>query len=125
MKWLTIFILLAAVPFSRGPQPSTTTAVSTVDHSPFALFARRPESLEQLPFGAIRPEGWLETQIRSNLRGFTGHLDSLAPDLIIKDDIYGRDRLSKDVRRKDVGALAGDSAAEVQYLWWNSETQGN
>jgi DUF1680 family protein len=119
MKWLTILIVLAAIP------PPAPRAVSTVGHSPFTLIARRPEALEPLPFGAIRPEGWLETQVRANLRGFTGHLDSLAPDLIIKDDIYGRDRLTKDVKRKDVGALAGDSAAAVQYLWWNSETQGN
>src|ERR1700683_1174273 len=119
MKWLTILIVLAAIP------PPTPRAVSTVGHSPFTLIARRPEALEPLPFGAIRPEGWLETQVRANLHGFTGHLDSLASDLIIKDDIYGRDRLTKDVKRKDVGALAGDSAAAVQYLWWNSETQGN
>ncbi len=126
MKWLTIFFFLAAAPFPRDPRPSMTPAVFTVDHSPFTLVARRPEALEPLPFGAIRPEGWLEAQIRSNLRGFTGHLDSLAPDLIMKDDIFGRDRLTKVVKKKDVGALAGgDPATEVQYLWWNSETQGN
>jgi DUF1680 family protein len=114
MKWLTILIVLAAAPFPKG------------DHSPFTLIVRRPEALQPLPFGAVRPEGWLESQVRANLRGFTGHLDSLAPNLIIKDDIYGRDRLTKNVKKKDVGALAGgDSAAEVQYLWWNSETQGN
>jgi uncharacterized protein len=113
MKWLTILFFLAAAPSPGGY------------HSPFTLIARRPEILEPLPFGTVRPEGWLETQVRANLRGFTGHLDSLVPDLIIKDDIYGRDRLTKDVKRKDVGALAGDSAAAVQYLWWNSETQGN
>lgn len=119
MKWLAILIVLAATPNPRG-------AVSTVNHSPFALVARRPEALETLPFGAVRPEGWLENEVRDNLRGFTGHLDSLAPDLIIRDDIYGRDRLTKDVKKKDVGALAGgDSATAVQYLWWNSETQGN
>jgi DUF1680 family protein len=120
MKWLTILIVLTAIP------ASTPRAAFTGGHSPFTLIARRPEALEALPFGAVRPEGWLETQVRSNLRGFTGHLDSLAPELILKDDIYGRDRLTKNVKKKDVGALAGgDSAAEVQYLWWNSETQGN
>jgi DUF1680 family protein len=114
MKWLTILIVLAATPFSRA------------DQSPFTVIARRPEALEPLPFGAVRPEGWLETEVRANLRGFTGHLDSLVPDLIIRDDIYGRDRLTKNVKSKDVGALAGgNSAVEVQYLWWNSETQGN
>jgi uncharacterized protein len=120
MKWLTMLIILAVIP------PSPPGTVATVGHSPFTLVGRRPEALEPLPFGAIHPEGWLETQVRANLHGFTGHLDSLAPDLIIKDDIYGRDRLTKDVKRKDVGALAGgDAAAAVQYLWWNSETQGN
>ena len=116
MKWILIIILLAAA--------ALPPAVPTPD--PFALLTRRPESLTPLPFGAIRPEGWLESQIRSNLTGFTGHLDSLAPDLIINDDIFGRDRLTKNIKRKDVGALSGgDSAAEVQFLWWNSETQGN
>ncbi|HXB34535.1 MAG TPA: beta-L-arabinofuranosidase domain-containing protein [Puia sp.] len=120
MKWPAILFILAAIP------PPTSPAVSRVDPSPFTLIAHRPEALEPLPFGAVRPEGWLETQVRSNLRGFTGHLDSLAPALIIKDDIYGKDRLTKNVTKKDVGALAGgDPAAEVQYLWWNSETQGN
>jgi DUF1680 family protein len=85
-----------------------------------------PEALQPLPFGAVRPGGWLREQIQANLNGFTGHLDSLAPGLVVKDDIYGGDRLTKDVRRKDVGALSGGGeAVEVQYLWWNSETQSN
>ena len=129
MKWLLFLIVLAAIPCPRiahSAQHSATGAVFTADQSPFTLVARRREELEPLPFGAIRPEGWLETQIRANLHGLTGHLDSLAPDLIIKDDIFGKDRLTRDIKKKDVGALAGgDSAAEVQYLWWNSETQGN
>ncbi len=120
MKWLTILTVLAITP------PSPPRAVFTVSHSPFTLVGRRPEALEPLPFGAVRPEGWLVRQVLANLHGFTGHLDSLAPDLILKDDIYGRDRLTKNVKKKNVGALAGgDSAAAVQYLWWNSETQGN
>jgi DUF1680 family protein len=94
--------------------------------SVFANRARRPAAFSTLPFGAIRPAGWLATQIRGNLEGFTGHLDSLVPGLVVRDDIYGRDRLTKDITRKDVGALAGGGdAAEVQYLWWNSETQSN
>jgi len=118
MKWLTILLVLTAFP---APPPATKAT-----KSPFTFIARKPEALEPLPFGAVRPEGWLMAQVRSNLRGLTGHLDSLAPDLIIKDDIYGKDRLTKDIKKKDVGVLAGgDPATEVQYLWWNSETQGN
>jgi DUF1680 family protein len=96
------------------------------DIPPFVKIKRKPEVFTPLPFGAIRPTGWLKAQMLSNLRGFTGHLDSLAPDLVIRDEIYGRDRLTRNIRRKDVGALAGgDTAAQVQWLWWNSETQGN
>lgn len=126
MKGLILCIALTAAGSFAAKTPHPGRAVRNNGHSPFTLIGRRPEALEPLPFGAVRPAGWLETQIRSNLRGFTGHLDSLAPGLIIKDDIYGRDRLTRDVKKKDVGVLAGgDPAAEVQYLWWNSETQGN
>ena len=94
--------------------------------TPFAKMLRKPETLAPLPFGAVRPLGWLRAQIRENLDGFTGHLDSLVPDLVVKDDIYGQDRLTRNVGRKDVGALAGGGdAVQVQYLWWNSETQSN
>ena len=113
---ITLFALLAVLrPYAVDTLPD-----------PFTVVARKPEALTPLPFGAVLPEGWLKAEIQANLAGFTGHLDSLAPDLILKDDIFGRDRLSKDVKKKDVGALAGGgAAAEVQYLWWNSETQGN
>ncbi|HTJ12797.1 MAG TPA: beta-L-arabinofuranosidase domain-containing protein [Dinghuibacter sp.] len=94
--------------------------------SAFTFVSRQAAALAPLPFGAVQPRGWLLTQIKDNLNGFTGHLDSLVPSLILQDDIFGSERLTKDVRHKDVGALAGgDPAAEVQYLWWNSETQGN
>jgi DUF1680 family protein len=83
------------------------------------------EKMEILPFGTVQPEGWLKNQIRENLHGFTGHLDSLAPDLIINDDIYGKDRLTKKVKNKNVGALAHGDDVQVQFLWWNSETQSN
>jgi len=47
---------------------------------------------ESLYFGKVLPSGWLKEQIKQNLAGFTGHLDSLVPALILEDDIYGRDR---------------------------------
>ena len=123
------FAVVAPDPFAvAAPRLEALTPVpfGTVAPDPFAVVAPRPEALTPLAFGAVRPEGWLKAQILSNLQGFTGHLDSLAPDLVVKDDIYGRDRLTRDVKRKDVGALAGGgNAVEVQYLWWNSETQGN
>ncbi len=92
---------------------------------PFLQTRSIPEKMEPLSFGDIRPAGWLLQQVQQNLEGFTGHLDSLAPDLLIKDDIYGRNRLTKNVKSKDVGALGVGGDWQVQFLWWNSETQGN
>jgi uncharacterized protein len=84
-----------------------------------------PEKYQILPLGEVNPTGWIKDQIQENLNGFTGHLDSLAPDLILDDDIYGKNRLSKKVKSKDVGALGVAGDWQVQFLWWNSETQSN
>ncbi|MFH0760249.1 MAG: beta-L-arabinofuranosidase domain-containing protein [Bacteroidota bacterium] len=84
------------------------------------------EKLDYLMFGETKPDGWLLEQMDNNMKGFTGHLDELVPDLIVKDDIYGRNRLTKRDKRKDVGNIReGEAEWEVQYLWWNSETQSN
>lgn len=93
--------------------------------SPFQKIKGIPEKYKTLPLGEVKPEGWLKEQIQQNLNGFTGYLDSLAPDLLLGDDIYGKNRLSKKVRNKDVGALGVTGEGQVQFLWWNSETQSN
>lgn len=92
---------------------------------PYTKVKALPEKFEILPVGDIRPGGWLKEQIQSDLDGFTGHLDSLAPDLIVKDDIFIKDRLSRKIKSKDVGALGAEGDWQIQLLWWNSETQGN
>ncbi len=92
---------------------------------PFVLLKPLSPAWEPLPFSSVRPTGWLKVQIQENLAGFTGHLDSLCPVLVVKDDIYGKDRLTRKVHKKEVGALTDNDAALVQYLWWNSETQSN
>ena len=84
-----------------------------------------PESFQTLPFSEVSPLGWIREQIVDNLNGFTGHLDSLVPDLIIRDDIYGKDRLSRHIKSKDVGANTENGELQAQFLWWNSETQSN
>jgi len=84
-----------------------------------------PESFQTLPFSEVSPLGWIREQIVDNLNGFTGHLDSLVPDLIIRDDIYGKDRLSRHIKSKDVGAITENGELQAQFLWWNSETQSN
>lgn len=84
-----------------------------------------PERFQALPLGSVMPAGQLRELLVSDLAGFTGHLDSLVPDLILKDDIYGKDRLTKKVKSKDLGALGEGGDWQVQFLWWNSETQSN
>lgn len=83
------------------------------------------EKYQYLQFSEVRPTGWLKQQMLDDLNGFTGHLDSIVPDLILKDDIYGANRLSKSVKRKEVGAITDDGLWQAQFLWWNSETQSN
>jgi len=83
------------------------------------------ETFQPLPFSSIKPRGWLKEEIEKDLNGFTGHLDSLAPALVIDDDIYDKNRLSKKIKSKDVGAKVDAGDWQVQFLWWNSETQSN
>jgi DUF1680 family protein len=97
----------------------------TQSNSTFKKVKAIPEKYQVLPLGEVKPGGWLKEQIQENLNGFTGHLDSLAPDLILNDDIYGKNRLSKKVKSKDVGALGVAGDWQVQFIWWNSETQSN
>ncbi len=71
------------------------------------------------------PKGWIFDEMKRDLDGFVGNLDIVVPDIITKDDIYVKDRLTKKVKAKDVGAIAQDADWEVQYLWWNSESFSN
>lgn len=83
------------------------------------------EKYQTLPTGAVKPAGWLKTQMQKDWEGFVGNLDKLVPALM-QDDIYGKDRLKKNSQAKDLGNLkAGDAEGEEQYKWWNSETQSN
>lgn len=92
---------------------------------PYAKVKPIEEKFKSFPFSEVSPKGWLKQQIQENLDGFTGHLDSLAPDLILKDDIYGKDRLTKHSKAKELGALGEAGDWQVQLYWWNSETQSN
>ncbi len=83
------------------------------------------EKLQPLPFGAIKPSGWIKEQMQKDMAGFVGNLDQLVPSLI-NDPIYGEGRLQKHSKAKDLGNLkSGDTEGDEQYKWWNSETQSN
>jgi hypothetical protein len=89
------------------------------------LMANAQEKFQSLPFGSIKPTGWLKTQMQKDVEGYLGNLDKLVPDLI-NDPIYGSGRLHKNSQVKDLGNLkAGDAEGSEQYKWWNSETQSN
>jgi DUF1680 family protein len=84
-----------------------------------------PEIQKKYSINEIAPKGWLKEKLRQNLNGFIGHLDQLEPSLFQEDDIYGKDRLSKKVQHKNVGAISDAGEFQSQFLWWNSETQSN
>ena len=96
--------------------------------SPFTMNAQDPmevEKYQSLPFGSIKPTGWLKEQMQKDIAGFVGNLDRLVPELIY-DPIYGSERLGEQSEVKDLGNLKeGDAAGDEQYKWWNSETQSN
>lgn len=83
------------------------------------------EKFQSLPFGSIKPTGWLKEQMQKDINGFVGNLDQIVPELI-NDPIYSTARLQKHSKAKDLGNLKeGDAEGDEQYKWWNSETQSN
>jgi hypothetical protein len=92
---------------------------------PFEIIEAKNEKFQYLSLGSVKPAGWIKEQMEKDLDGFVGNLDKLVPDLIIKDDIYGKNRLTKKVKEKDVGRNLEGGEWEVEFLWWNSETQSN
>ncbi|MHA8067373.1 beta-L-arabinofuranosidase domain-containing protein [Aquirufa sp. ROCK2-A2] len=106
---LCILFLLAS--FSLNAQSQNST--------------KSKEKYQILPFGSIKPSGWLKTQMQKDVEGFVGNLDIIVPDLI-NDPIYSKARLHKNSQSKDLGNnKEGDTEGSEQYKWWNSETQSN
>jgi DUF1680 family protein len=97
----------------------------TTEVLPFKKFKPVSPAFQPLPLNEVTPGGWIREELHKNMDGFTGHLDSLVPDLILNDDIYGKNRLTKKVKNKNVGAVSDAGDWQVQFLWWNSETQSN
>ena len=84
-----------------------------------------PEPMQTVPFGSVKPLGWLQAQMRNDLNGLVGHLPQLVP-VLFSDSIYGSGRIHPQSGAPDLGNLkSGDAEGEDQYKWWNSETQSN
>ena len=94
--------------------------------NPYQKKSVKSQAYQWLRFGEIKPQGWMRAQMQHDLEhGFVGHLDELVPSLFEQDDIYGKNRLTKTVRSKDLGVVSKETEWQVQFLWWNSETQSN
>ena len=128
-RLISFFIIIFTSVACQQPktsQENKSNEAEATSTDPFAIISPVEQQYEWLTFGDIKPKGWLLNQMSSDLeKGFVGNLDQLVPDLIIEDEIYGEDRLTKDVKSKDVGATSNNEEWEVQFLWWNSETQSN
>jgi DUF1680 family protein len=99
--------------------------VSTLMNSQNQNSIKVKESYQTLPFGSIKPIGWIKEQMQKDVAGFVGNLDKLVPDLI-NDPIYSTERIHKNSKVKDLGnKKEGDAEGSEQYKWWNSETQSN
>lgn len=100
-------------------------AILLVINFPGLNAQKMPEKLTFLPFGSIKPAGWLKEQMQKDLDGFVGNLDQIVPELI-NDPIYSTGRLQKHSKAKDLGNIKeGNVEGDEQYKWWNSETQSN
>lgn len=114
---LTLFLALGL---------SLETCQMNSKKAPFQIIEPVPQTYQWLRLGEVKPRGWLLEQMHQDLsQGFVGRLDQLVPELIVHDDIYGQNRLTKKIKNKDLGNISQDTKWEVQYLWWNSETQSN
>jgi uncharacterized protein len=117
--------MLALKYFNKIYKMRNFASVILIILSTFMNAQNTPELFQNLPFGSIKPSGWLKAQMQKDVDGYLGNLDKSVPDLI-NDPIYGTGRLHKNSESKDLGNLkAGDAAGSDQYKWWNSETQSN
>ena len=79
-----------------------------------------------IDFGDVKPLGWLKDQMENDiLNGFVGNLPNLVPSIMVEDDIYGENRLTKKMKIKNLGVVEDDVEGSLQLQWWNSESQSN
>ncbi len=82
---------------------------------------------ELLPFGSVRPQGWILEMMNQDLTsGIVGNLDLLAPDILLEDDLFNTARrMSKEDIPDIKGLVLTGAAWEQSIQWWNSESYGN
>ncbi len=79
----------------------------------------------------LKRDSFLYNVVKKDLNNNIGELDELLPNLIKNHDIFNSERLSKNSKLKDLGTSSDifnnidENDNQLQYMWWNSETQGN
>lgn len=102
-SWLE---LTSAAAFAAGGLPRWPRTRGRLDA--MAPFRR-------LPFGAVRPAGWLQAQMLGDLtHGFAGRMDALCHE--VASDIFVSSRNSRH---------AMNLANQDGVAWWNGESEGN
>lgn len=87
--------------------------------------------MNKILFGAVKPEGELRASMERDMNGCIGHLEELAPTIVCDQKIYGADRLTRVSKQADLGRKPDEhedkdiQGVDVQYMWWNSESQSN
>ena len=79
-----IVLPFVAMLTSAATSPAAVTVVEQVDPAPgFSQYVANraplaPSPLVELPFGAVRPQGWLRKQLELQAEGFHGHLTEIS-----------------------------------------------
>lgn len=82
------------------------TALTRTSAAQEPVFSRAPladKPYAELPLGAIKPQGWLRTQLECMAAGMTGHLDEMYPEVVGKRN----------------GWLGGDGDGWERGPYWN------
>jgi len=122
MKALKIFFCCIAIFCFTNQNVAIQQSAENIAEQPYKITSPLHEAFSYLPFGEIKPAGWIRAEIVRDLDGMIGSLDKLIPAIMHDDHIWSRDRIAikdKPVNGEDV------TTRPIARSWWNSESQGN
>ncbi len=80
-SWVALGAAAAASPLATNTCKPGEKGGSITDRADMTSSMLREPAFRPLPLTAIKPEGWLERQLRIQADGLTGHLDEFWPDV--------------------------------------------